>query len=487
MADPVGTPSDQTAACADVQRRRLLVMSYHFPPDGAIGGFRWAGLSKYLARNGWEVHIVTAAVQTGQLPIPGVVVHYCAPTATLNDVYKYCKDRFRKPRRVASATPTRMTTPPNPTTPGTAAVSHAARPGDTPAGAAQAPSGPAPSVARANGVVRLLAGLRVTVAFALWFPDFCRGWVVPATRTTRRLLRQYSFDVVASSGPPHSTHIAAMLSCARRPGLLCIDLRDPLAAWDMRGPVDSLENGNLRSPFPRLERRIFRRADILIANTTAFANVLRRQYPAKRIEYVPNGVDPERLPPPATDRFDGLSIAYAGSLYLNRSLTTTIHGMRAFLESHPEARAAMKLRVAGVIGQEHGVRFRDEVIEAGLGESIEVLGNLSGTEALALINRSHLALVLAQGQEKQVPAKLYECVALGVPTLVIAEPTSAAASEANRVSAMTCSPNDSDTICQVLEGLWAGRIRPAMPKASIGYREIARQMDMILRGDVIGD
>jgi hypothetical protein len=43
-------------------KRRLLVITYHFPPDGSVGGQRWAGLSKYLARLGWEVHVITAAV-----------------------------------------------------------------------------------------------------------------------------------------------------------------------------------------------------------------------------------------------------------------------------------------------------------------------------------------------------------------------------------------------------------------------------------------
>src|SRR5256885_5040333 len=46
-------------------------------------------------------------------------------------------------------------------------------------------------------------------------------------------------------------------------------------------------------------------------------------------------------------------------------------------------------------------------------------------------------LVLAQYQPLCVPAKLYESVALGTPTLVIAEPDSAAAREARRLGAMT--------------------------------------------------
>src|SRR2546426_1615965 len=41
--------------------RRVLVITYHFPPDGSVGGLRWAGITKYLARLGWKVAVVTGA------------------------------------------------------------------------------------------------------------------------------------------------------------------------------------------------------------------------------------------------------------------------------------------------------------------------------------------------------------------------------------------------------------------------------------------
>src|SRR2546430_17728372 len=40
---------------------RLLVITYHFGPNGAVGGLRWRGITKYLVRLGWEVRVITAA------------------------------------------------------------------------------------------------------------------------------------------------------------------------------------------------------------------------------------------------------------------------------------------------------------------------------------------------------------------------------------------------------------------------------------------
>ena len=39
--------------------RRILVISYPFPPMPTVGGNRWLAMSKYLRRAGYEVEILT--------------------------------------------------------------------------------------------------------------------------------------------------------------------------------------------------------------------------------------------------------------------------------------------------------------------------------------------------------------------------------------------------------------------------------------------
>ena len=39
--------------------KKLLFISYHYPPSAAIGGMRIYGNSKYLARFGWTIYILT--------------------------------------------------------------------------------------------------------------------------------------------------------------------------------------------------------------------------------------------------------------------------------------------------------------------------------------------------------------------------------------------------------------------------------------------
>ena len=39
--------------------KKILFISYHYPPSAAIGGMRIYGNSKYLARLGWAIYILT--------------------------------------------------------------------------------------------------------------------------------------------------------------------------------------------------------------------------------------------------------------------------------------------------------------------------------------------------------------------------------------------------------------------------------------------
>jgi hypothetical protein len=97
------------------------------------------------------------------------------------------------------------------------------------------------------------------------------------------------------------------------------------------------------------------------------------------------------------------------------------------------------------------------------------------------VSRSRLAVVLAQDQELQIPAKLYESVAMGVPTLVVASADSAAGVEGTRVGAVVRGADDVDGIARVLEQLWQARSRGQAPcPAPIGYDAIAPLVEEVL-------
>jgi hypothetical protein len=157
--------------------------------------------------------------------------------------------------------------------------------------------------------------------------------------------------------------------------------------------------------------------------------------------------------------------------------------MRRLLNDRPEAAATLRLNVAGAA--ESPQQLRDDIAAAGLTSVVTMHGILPRAKALQLLNRSHLALVLAQDLPMAVPAKLFESVGLGIPTLVIAEDTSPAACEARRIGAMTLDARDVQGLRALFEDMVAGRIPTTIAaKTPVSYEGLGSRMDRLLRDAV---
>src|SRR2546423_4252860 len=194
---PGGVSAVQTATPASLPRRtrqgpgeaqRLLVITYNFPPDGFVGGLRWAGITKYLARLGWKVTVVTAAPPVDDAAVAGSEVERCKRLWTLADGVRWLRrSNGQSHASVADAV-----------------------------GAGGSPHWSSP----------LLSLCREVSALAT-FPDESRGWVFRAALRARSVMRRFHPTVVVSSGPPHSAHLVAGVATARAATRPLIDLRDP--------------------------------------------------------------------------------------------------------------------------------------------------------------------------------------------------------------------------------------------------------------------
>lgn len=423
------------------------MITYHFPPDGAVGGLRWSGLSRHLARLGWDVHVISAAACSNEPIIDGVYRHECARRRTLNDFYA----RFAARRREDSSNSTSASS-----------VSAASA---------------APKLSQ-----RIVFGVRMLGRIVLGFPDVGRGWVLRAARIGRALHKQHPFDAVITSGPPHSAHFAGLLVTLGKPSVERIaDMRDPWRGGNLNWPIYGMDPRWLYRLIGPLERVLYRTTRTVIVNTLEFARELQAAEPQLSVIHVSNGVDLDTLPARTAERFGGVSIAYVGTFYAGRSFTTLLAALKSVVRARPDEARAITLRIAGQMDAAQGENLRATLARDNLGDLVELRGRIPRAEALDLLRRSQLALVLAQEQRTQIPAKLYECVGLGVPTLVITEADSAAAREARRIGAMVVEPDDMKGMHRVLDDLLDGRLPTRISSAApVSYEALARHMDQIL-------
>jgi hypothetical protein len=224
-----------------------------------------------------------------------------------------------------------------------------------------------------------------------------------------------------------------------------------------------------------MEVSTFRRCTRIVCNTREFRDELDARSVVP-VSWVPNGTDVEELPEAAGPSPGPLVLAYVGTLYFNRDLGPIVRAMKLcrFAGDVPNG---LRLRFAGHADPTHAAELDRQVLESELDDrNIERLGAISRDAALDVLQSAHVCVVLAQRQPRQVPAKLYEAVGLGLQTLVIAEPGSATVHEAERLGVPWKDPSDVAGIASVIRAVATGAL-PARIDArdAVDYRLIARQ------------
>src|SRR5205814_10530195 len=110
-----------------------------------------------------------------------------------------------------------------------------------------------------------------------------------------RIIRREKIQILLTSSPPESTHVAGLIIRRFAQGIRWVaDFRD---LWTTKRvaykPPSPVHDRIVRS----LERRIYRRADHIIANTEGNRNVYLNDFgvSSSKITLLPGGYDPEEV------------------------------------------------------------------------------------------------------------------------------------------------------------------------------------------------
>ncbi|MEX2531220.1 MAG: glycosyltransferase [Gemmatimonadota bacterium] len=430
----------------------MLVFSFHAPPERAVGGLRWWGFSRYLAALGWEIRTITASAGAEEVPVPaGNHVEHVPRLTTLEDRYRGWRRSRRTPRGRNSTSGGTVTDGASPSgDPGTASSGEAGR-----------------------------GGLRRLASDLLSVPDHGRGWILRAAMVGRRAVREFEPDVIVSTGPPHSVHLAARLARSGTRIQWVLDLRDPWATHFRPNNGDGW-TGGLRE---QLESMTIPAADLVLTTTPELREGLAKRFSDSVVEWLPNGVDLSSLPDRGAERFQGLSLSHVGSLSYRRDPRPAISAFSSFLARNRDAEeAGSALRFVGGATPDFAAGLSQLRESLGIRDHVKMLGLVSREDALEVLCRSTVALVLAQDQDFMVPAKIYEAVALGIPALILTQRGSATANEGERLGAAVFEPDDEEGVVDYLEGLWsAARVLEADPPSRISQEHLAGTLDASLR------
>ena len=204
--------------------RRVLMVAYNFPPLGGVGMLRSLKYATYLPDSGWEPIVLTALDPTGFLDedaLRNLPPSLRVERAFAPEPVKLRRALGRAAREVARIVgSTSRTRPAGPGEPASAPPADGAAGGDS--------NGDGKEPAASSNVWQHRATLLWNGAVrATFYPDDEVGWVPFAIARGLQIHEASPVDVIYSSSPPISGHLAAA-ALARQTGLPWIaDFRDP--------------------------------------------------------------------------------------------------------------------------------------------------------------------------------------------------------------------------------------------------------------------
>lgn len=468
--EPVFVAGDPDAG-PDETARRLLLVSYHFPPSGAVGGLRWQEFSRWLATEGWRTDVVTLAPgeasesdpeRLGRLPA-GVRV-FGAPRSRLVAAYRRLEEglvrwRDRLGRLLFDAS-------------GPGAQGDG---GSAPERELREPwidAGTIPRMPRSWSDLR-----RSYNALVQYVAD--RAWTARALRTARRLARSHRYDAVVTSGPPHGCHLAGLGLVDRVEDLPWVmDLRDP---WSLM----PLVHEDVASPLwrwlaARDERRCVEGASLVVCNTARLRREMCDRYDGleDRSATVMNGYDPFEPPdraPPA-----GFRVVYAGSIYADRDPRPFLRAVRAVVGELSLGPSDFAVELLGNVFWYGGIPMRSILADLGLERHVSLRSTVPRSEALEIMGRASVLLSLPQEIETAVPSKVFEYMNFRAWILALARRGSATEELLRDTPAAVLDPDDVEGMARWLEARYrefraSGRPAPVARSVDYGRRRQAEE------------
>ena len=363
-------------------QKKVLILTYYWPPSGGSGVQRWMYFAKHLKSLGWEPIVVTVDEEKAS---------YGVLDESLNqevDGIRVIKTSTREPLQLYS----RLTT------------------GSKKKGIPQG------EVKRKSVFGKLSAFIRGN----FFIPDARIGWVPFALKAARKIIAKEQIKTIITTGPPHSSHLIGLQLQKEFKVNWFVDFRDPWS--DVFYNKDLYRRSRAVSKDLKLELQVLQAAQGIITTVGGrLHESLIEKAPAQKFYALPNGFDSELMNRVTVEKNSHyLHVVYTGLLTHNQPYNGVFKILNDLSATQP-----IKLSLAGNIApdiiNEIKVSF----------PKIDTIfhGYLSHKEAVGLMKSANLLInfIFIGAQTQMISGKILEYIATEIPILSIGNPDSEAA------------------------------------------------------------
>jgi glycosyltransferase involved in cell wall biosynthesis len=407
--------------------KNVLIISYLWPPSGAVGAIRPSKLARLLRQHGWTAVIVTVKERYYEHLNKAGDEKVCTGTV----IRTKCLGNPRQPYVRMKA---RL-------------FKWMGREGEFKANLLK---GSVNTVGvKSDSFMSVIRRLFLSL---LHIPDEQQGWLPFAIAPCLRALKSNSIKCVISTGPPFTSHLVGLVLKKVAGVRWIVEFRDPWSGNEQQPSI-------VRSAFSdflnaKLEAAVIRNADRVVCVTPAMTSHYRQSYPklaAQKWITITNGFEKKDFEDLGhVTRHPKFTICYLGSLIYARSPECLLRAVGELVEEQVIGICDIAVRFVGQCRYADGRAVEEMAAEHGLKDNVEVVDFLPRREALKEMLRAHVLLLLATHQVLQVPGKAYEYLAAGGKILAVTEEKGATADFINRVGGHVAAPDDHASLKRII-------------------------------------
>lgn len=290
--------------------KKVLIISYYWPPSGGAGVQRWLKLSKYLALQGIEVHILTVDEKVASyMQLDESLKHDIHPSIQIHKTTSF------EPINYYSQLVGKKNVP-------TAGFSN---------------------INNESKVQQLVNAIRSN----FFIPDPRVGWKKYAVRKGKEIIQQYGIQTVITTSPPHSTQLIGRDLKKAFPKLKWIvDFRDPwtdIYYYSLLGHTQWSRRIDLK-----LEKEVIEQSDQIITVSQGFKDLFlpkSTKVNGDKFCIIPNGFDPEDLVPRQEQPNETFTICYTGTMSDQYEPESFLEGLRKVIDQNPNQ--PIQLQIVG--------------------------------------------------------------------------------------------------------------------------------------------
>lgn len=353
-----------------MKEKKVLIVTYYFPPLGMGGVQRVTKFVKYLPAFGWKPYVLTVKD-----------VEYVAKDPSLLDEFSGETQIIR----TGSLDPLRILFVWK-------------------------------DAFRGRGAGRIVSKSATSSRWIsrLFFPDSKVGWIPFALKRGLSLCRKEKIGLIFSTSPPPSAHLAAhLIKCATAIPWIA-DFRDPWIGYKLERFPTSLHLLLKK----KLEKRILTNADRLVAASPVIQGELKGELPKrKEFRLISQGYDEEDFKDYRPSTPQKFIIGYLGTLSPDCNPEPAFRALGELI--HQNLISKDRIRFLHV-GRSIHLDVARLAQQFDLGEILESRGYLSHRNALNVMGSASLLLLVTSDDPRVFPAKVFEYLRLEKPILGIA-------------------------------------------------------------------